>query len=234
MYPHRPPVSPALLALNPFPGRAKQSTSPRASPELRSSAERGVPRRSLPRSARGCSARRDRGMCLLAAGEPGRCCEAAGAWRRREGMERALRGAPAAAAGRGWERSAPGLRLQPHRGSAAGLGCPAGGTEAALPLIAGRLIKKTTSPKQKRLVQPIAPFLPREQLEGGDSLLLPGLLHRLRGENPTSKGTLGGRRFACFPQLAPWDPPGWAKTCYPQHARRDAPRLLHTREVLES
>lgn len=90
------------------------------------------------------------------------------------------------------ERFGPGLCLQPCGGSTAGLGCPAGGTAAALTLIAGRRVAKKINNK---LVQPIAPFLPGELLEdggggGGNSLLLPGPLHGPRGENPTGDGTL--------------------------------------------
>lgn len=62
------------------------------------------------------------------------------------------------------ERFGPGLCLQPCGGSTAGLGCPAGGTAAALTLIAGRRVAKKINNK---LVQPIAPFLPGELLEDG-------------------------------------------------------------------
>lgn len=46
---------------------------------------------------------------------------------------------------------------------------------------------------QKKLIQPIAPVLPRERLEvGGNSLLLPGPLHQHFGgeKTPTSDGIL--------------------------------------------
>lgn len=134
-------------------------------------------------------------MCLLAAGEPGSC-------RREEGRDahncaRHLRGGGTDV---GERRS---------RGSVAGLGCPAGGTAAALPLIAGRRVSKGKKKINKK-ISPANSTVPARGAAGsGDSLLLPGSPHSPWGEHPTGDSTSPAELFPCVPPIAKrcyWDP----------------------------
>jgi len=97
--------------------------------------------------------------------------------------------------------------------------------------------------KKNILVQPIAPCLPGEQLEGGNSLLLPGPRHSPGGETQpatalcqhsrsllphSSTGLLLGPTGLLLGPTGLTKP---GKALLPQSARSRAPRLFHTRKM---
>lgn len=151
-------------------GREKTSTGP----EIRRSAKRGMLKRSLPCSARRCSRGRERGMCLLAAGEPGNAAR------------RLLPGG-----GKGWTERCERLRGGHGSAQVQGWAGVSSGRDAASALIAGRCVAK----KKKKA----SPAHSTDPAWGG--MLLPGSLHHpLGGKTPTRDGTLPAELFPASPQ----------------------------------
>lgn len=103
-----------------------------------------------------------------------------------------------------------------RRGSASGQGC------ASSPWPDSRCLDTYSREARckKKLIQPIAPVLPGEQLEGGEQPAPPrASAPALWGENPTSNGILLAGLLSRSPPSCcwdPWDSAGWAKLCYPQ------------------
>lgn len=169
-------------------GREKTSTGP----EIRRSAKRGMLKRSLPCSARRCSRGRERGMCLLAAGEPGNAAR------------RLLPGG-----GKGWTERCERLRGGHGSAQVRGWAGVSSGRDAASALIAGTCVAK----KKKKLVQPIAPILPGEACSyqghhtihwGGKPQPAMALCQQSCSLPPHNSTALSWER---------WDAAGWEKPC---------------------